>query len=170
MVGTRPGTRFRIAASLALALSWAELTELSDHRCSVTSVCVQLWLDCLLIPGPYSLNKKEWICSLFKEWNFRRVKLEWIWSEHLFWVDSKMSEKHTCSLEIHWISIFSKIHSFKSEHIHSFLFRKYILFYFILGGGGGVNWYDIISYLWRAWLELDCGLSISWLLRLVVFF
>ena len=35
----------------------------------------------------YSLNKKEWICSLFKEWIWEkseiRVNLEWIWSEHL---------------------------------------------------------------------------------------
>ena len=35
----------------------------------------------------YSLNKKEWICSLFKEWILEksefRVNLEWIWSEHL---------------------------------------------------------------------------------------
>ena len=37
--------------------------------------------------GSRSLNKKEWICSLFKEWilekNEIRVNLEWIWSEHL---------------------------------------------------------------------------------------
>ena len=35
----------------------------------------------------YSLNKKEWICSLFKEWILEkseiRVNLEWIRSEHL---------------------------------------------------------------------------------------
>ena len=34
-----------------------------------------------------SLNKKEWICSLFKEWILEkseiRVNLEWIWCEHL---------------------------------------------------------------------------------------
>ena len=35
----------------------------------------------------YSLNKKEWICSLFKEWILEkseiRVNLEWTWSQHL---------------------------------------------------------------------------------------
>ena len=58
--------------------------------------------------SPYSLNKKEWICSLFKEWILEkseiRVNLEWIWSAHLCyslihsgipsdpWGHSKMSE------------------------------------------------------------------------------
>ena len=60
----------------------------------------------------YSLNKKEWICSLFKEWILEkseiRVNLEWI------------TQMFTPN------SLFSKIHSLKSEHIHSFLFREYL--------------------------------------------
>ena len=43
----------------------------------------------------YSLNKKEWICSLFKEWILEkseiRVNLEWVWSEQL-----------CCSLILEW--------------------------------------------------------------------
>ena len=62
-----------------------------------------------------SLNKKEWICSLFKEWilekSENRVNLEWTFV--LFTL----------------ISLFSKIHSIKSEHIHSFLFREKVTLY-----------------------------------------
>ena len=89
-----------------------------------------------------SLNKKEWICSLFKEWILEkseiRVNLEWTFV--LFthfgvtsgitrnpwvipvvtpkWVNTNVHSKFTL------ISLFSKIHSLKSEHIHSFLFRE----------------------------------------------
>ena len=31
----------------------------------------------------YSLNKKEWICSLFKEWILEKSEIRVIWSEHL---------------------------------------------------------------------------------------
>ena len=151
----------------------------------------------------YSLNKKEWICSLFKEWILEeseiRVNLEWIWSEHLCyslilewpqgslgipewslqneWITQIHSKDWICSLFKEWISetseirvnlewtfvlfthfgvtsgitrntwvipvitpkwvnntnvyskftlisLFSKIHSLKSEHIHSFLLRE----------------------------------------------
>ena len=155
----------------------------------------------------YSLNKKEWICSLFKEWiseeseirvnlewtfvlftHFgvtsgitrnpwvipvvtpkwmnntnvhskftqkteyvhslrsefqKRVKLEWIWSEYLCyslileWPQGLLGipEWSLWSLQNEWItqmftskftliSLFSKIHSLKSEHIHSFLLRE----------------------------------------------
>ena len=89
----------------------------------------------------YSLNKKEWICSLFKEWilekNEIRVNLEWIWSEHLchfgvttcgitqgFRVIPVVTPKWVNNTNVHYkftlISLFSKIHSLKSEHIHSF--------------------------------------------------
>ena len=57
----------------------------------------------------YSLNKKEWICSLFKEWILERVKLEWIWSEfgvnicvifiHSFW---SYLRDHSKSLSDPW--------------------------------------------------------------------
>ena len=101
----------------------------------------------------YSLNKKEWICSLFKEWILEkseiRVNLEWIWSEHLcyslilewprrdhsgitqgFRVIPEVTPKWVNNTNVHskftLISLFSKIHSLKSEHIHSFLFREYV--------------------------------------------
>ena len=36
-------------------------------------------------------KKNEWKCSLFNEWIYKRVNLEWIWSEklyfHSFWSD-----------------------------------------------------------------------------------
>ena len=97
----------------------------------------------------YSLNKKEWICSLFKEWILEkseiRVNLEWIWSEHLCyslilewphagitrnpWVIPVVTPKWVNNTNVHskftLISLFSKMHSLKSEHIHSFLFREY---------------------------------------------
>ena len=98
--------------------------------------------------GAYSLNKKEWICSLFKEWILEkseiRVNLEWIRSEHFvlfthfgvttgitqgFRVIPEVTPKWVNNTNVHskftLISLFSKIHSLKSEHIHSFLFREY---------------------------------------------
>ena len=71
------------------------------------------------------------------------MKLEWIWSEHLCyslileWPQGSLrdSEWSLRSLQNEWItqiftpktliSLFSKIHSLKSEHIHSFLFRDH---------------------------------------------
>ena len=96
--------------------------------------------------GSYSLlfNKKEWICSLFKEWILEkseiRVNLEWTFV--LFthfgvtsgitrnpWVIPVVTPKWVNNINVHskftLISLFSKIHSLKSEHIHSFLFREY---------------------------------------------
>ena len=76
------------------------------------------------------------------------MKLEWIWSEHfvLFthfgvttgitqgfrvipevtpkWVTTSNTNVHS---KFTLISLFTKIHSLKSEHIHSFLFREYTL-------------------------------------------
>ena len=93
----------------------------------------------------YSLNKKEWICSLFKEWILEkseiRVNLEWTFV--LFthfgvtsgitrnpWVIPEVTPKWVNNTNVHSkftiISLFSNIHSLKSEHIHSFLFREYI--------------------------------------------
>ena len=94
----------------------------------------------------YSLNKKEWICSLFKEWILEKseiiVNLEWTFV--LFthfgvtsgitrnpWVIPEVTPKWVNNTNVHskftLISLFSKIHSLKSEHIHSFLFREYML-------------------------------------------
>ena len=89
-----------------------------------------------------SLSKKEWICSLFKEWILEkseiRVNLEWTFV--LFthfgvtsgitrnpWVIPVVTQKwvNKCSLQIHSNFTLSKIHSLKSEHIHSFLFIRY---------------------------------------------
>ena len=74
----------------------------------------------------YSLNKKEWICSLFKEWILEKSEKksefgvnicvihsfsEWpqdhseSLSDHDPWGDSKMSEKHICSLKFNLISL-----------------------------------------------------------------
>ena len=81
----------------------------------------------------YSLNKKDWICSL-------RVNLEWTFV--LFthfgvtsgitrnpWVNPVVTPKWVNNTNVHskftLISHFSKIHSLKSEHINSFLFREY---------------------------------------------
>ena len=94
---------------------------------------------------PYSLNKKDWICSLFKEWILEkseiRVNLEWTFV--LFthfggtsgitrypWVIPVVTPKWVNNTNVHskftLISLFSKIHSLKSEHIHSFSFREYV--------------------------------------------
>ena len=96
----------------------------------------------------YSLNRKEWICSLFKEWILEkseiRVNLEWTFVLFTNFgmtsgitqgfrvipeVTPKWVNNTNVSLQIHskftLISLFSKIHSLKSEHIHSFLFREY---------------------------------------------
>ena len=72
------------------------------------------------------------------------MNLEWIWSEHLcyslilewptgitqgFRVIPEVTPKWVNNTNVHskftLISLFSKIHSLKSEHIHSFLFREY---------------------------------------------
>ena len=92
----------------------------------------------------YSLNKKEWICSLFKECILEkceiRVNLEWtfVLFTHFgvttgitqgFRVIPEVTPKWVNNTNVHskftLISLFSKIHSLKSEHIHSFLFRQY---------------------------------------------
>ena len=93
----------------------------------------------------YSLNKKEWISSLFKEWILEkseiRVNLEWtfVLFSHFgvttgitqgFRVIPEVTPKWVNNTNFHSkftpISLFSKIHSLKSEHIYSFLFREYI--------------------------------------------
>ena len=94
-------------------------------------------------------KQKEWICSLFKEWILEkseiRVNLEWTFVLFTHFgvttgitrgfrvipeVTPKWVNNTKCSLQIYskfnLISLFSKIHSLKSEHIHSFLFREYI--------------------------------------------
>ena len=88
----------------------------------------------------YSLNKKEWICSLFKEWILEksdiRVNLEWtfVLFTHFgvtsgitqgFRVIPEVTPKWVNNTNVHskftpLISLFSKIHSLKSEQIHSF--------------------------------------------------
>ena len=93
----------------------------------------------------YSLNKREWICSLFKEWILEkseiRVNLEWTFVLFTpfgvttaitqgFRVIPEVTPKLVNNTNVHFkftlISLFSKIHSLKSEHIHSFSFREYI--------------------------------------------
>ena len=80
----------------------------------------------------YSRNKKEWI-SLEK--SEIRVNLEWtfVLFTHLgvtSWVIPEVTPKWVNNTNIHskftLIWLFSKIHSLKSEHIHSFLFIVYI--------------------------------------------
>ena len=104
----------------------------------------------------YSLNKTEWICSLFKEWILEksesRVNLEWtfVLFTHFGVTTGSLrdSEWSLRSLQNEWItqmltpkftliSLFSKIHSLKSEHIHSFLFREYM---------------DFLSYICNQWM------------------
>ena len=76
----------------------------------------------------YSLNKKEWICSLFKEWILEksefRVNLEWIWSEHLCY--SLILEWPQGSLGIPEWSLF--VFFCLESRLHFFI----ILLYFIL--------------------------------------
>ena len=83
------------------------------------------------------------MCSLFKEWILEkseiRVNLEWTFV--LFthfgvtsgitrnpWVIPVVTPKWVNNTNVRskftLISLFSKIHSLKSEHIHSFLFRE----------------------------------------------
>ena len=96
--------------------------------------------------GFYILSKqKKWICSLFKEWILEkseiRVNLEWtfVLFTHFgvatgitqgFRVIPEVTPKWVNNTNVHskftQISLFSKIHSLKSEHIHSFLFREYM--------------------------------------------
>ena len=92
---------------------------------------------------PYSLNKKEWICSLFKEWILEKseigVNLEWTfvlfthfgvtsWITRNPWVIPVVTPKWVNNTNVHskftLISLFSKIHSLKSEHIYSLLLES----------------------------------------------
>ena len=85
-------------------------------------------------------KKKEWISSLFKEWILEkseiRVKfgvkicvIHSFWSDHMQGSlrDSEVTPKWVNNTNVHSkftiISLFSKIHSLNSEHIHSLLFR-----------------------------------------------
>ena len=86
-----------------------------------------------------SKQKKEWICSLFKEWILEKseIRVNICYSLILEWPQGSLGipEWSLRSLQNEWItnvhskftliSLFSKIHSLKSEHIHSFLFREY---------------------------------------------
>ena len=103
---------------------------------------IQVINDCSFVLKPCSLNKKEWICSLFKEWILEkseiRVNLEWtfVLFTHFgvttgitkgFRVIPEVTPKWVNNTNVHskLISLFSKIHSLKSEHIHSFLFIEH---------------------------------------------
>ena len=88
----------------------------------------------------YSLNKKEWIRSLFKEWILEKseIKVNLEWTFVLFtpfsrvtsgitrkaWVIPVVTPKWVNNTNVHskftLTSLFSKIHSLKSELIHSF--------------------------------------------------
>ena len=98
--------------------------------------------------GSYSLNKKEWICSLFKEWILEkseiRVNLEWIFVLfiHLgvttgitqgFRVIPVVTPKWVNNTNIHseftLISLFSKIHSLNGPEIVltlAFIMKKHL--------------------------------------------
>ena len=80
-----------------------------------------------------TLNKKEWLCEI-------RVNLEWtfVLFTHFgvttgitqgFRVIPEVTPKWVNNTNVHskftLISLFSKIHSLMSEHIHSFLFTAY---------------------------------------------
>ena len=117
-----------------------------------------------------SLNKKEWICSLFKEWILEkseiRVNLEWtfcvihsFWSDHRdhsmqgFRVIPEVTPKWVNNTNVHskftHISFFSKIHSLKSEHIHSFLFRDYYISFSRACNSACIQWWE----KWEGWLR-----------------
>ena len=120
----------------------------------------------------YSLNKKEWICSLFKEWILYksevRVNLEWTLVLFTnfgvtgitqgFRVIPEVTPKWVNNTNVHskftLISLFSKIHSLKSEHIHSFLFRECTL----------IDWLDIMQkVLTEDEIEMSIGtFQASW--------
>ena len=87
----------------------------------------------------HSLSKKEWICSLFKEWILEkseiRVNLEWTFVlfthfgvttgiTQVFRVIPEVTPKWVNNTNVHskftLISLVSEIHSLKSEHIQSF--------------------------------------------------
>ena len=87
----------------------------------------------------HSLNKKEWIYSLFKEWILEkseiRVNLEWTFVlfthfgvttgiTQVFRVIPEVTPKWVNNTNVHskftLISLVSEIHSLKSEHIQSF--------------------------------------------------
>ena len=83
-------------------------------------------------------KQKRMKCSLFKEWILEkseiRVNLEWtfVLFTH-FGVTTGITAgtpKWVNNTNVHskftLIALFSKIHSLKSEHIHSFLFREYM--------------------------------------------
>ena len=137
---------FSIIVSFILSFSWCYFYLWTLIPLFVTSAYVfAKWRGTRLPRGCYgvSLNKKEWICSLFKEWILEksdiRVNLEWtfVLFTH-FGVTSGITQGSRVIPEVtpNWvnntnvhskftlISLFSKIHSLKSEHIHSVLFRE----------------------------------------------
>ena len=123
--------------------TWVESVSYLIRRCRVLTLTEYNMLF-------FSLNKKEWICSLFKEWILEKSEIR----VNLFGVNicvihsvttgitqgfrviPEVTPKWVNNTNVHskftLISLFSKIHSLKSEHIHSlksehihsFLFRE----------------------------------------------
>ena len=108
----------------------------------------------------HSLKKKEWICSLFKEWILEkseiRVNLEWTFV--LFthfgvtsgitrntWVIPVVTPKWVNNTNVHskftLISLVSEIHSLKSEHIQSFewIWSEHLCYSLILEWPQGIT-------------------------------
>ena len=50
-------------------ISQSPITDKVSNIFLITNLCMKI-LNAKHIKGMYSLNKKEWICSLFKEWIF----------------------------------------------------------------------------------------------------
>ena len=89
--------------------------------------CLQTWRV------SYSVKKNEWKCSLFKEWIYKRVNLEWIWSEnvyfHSFWSDLSDHSKIT-EVTPKWvkIKISLQIHSFINSLLKEWTFSLILFF------------------------------------------
>ena len=134
-------THFLIYISLyfsSLNLKYSKLTKMDNPFCDETLHILRLlrviyylymisYIFCSFSQREnesYSLNKQEWICSLFKELEKRGITQG-------FRVIPEVTPKWVNNTNVHskftLISLFSKIHSLKSEHIHSFLFRDYRL-------------------------------------------
>ena len=102
------------------------------------------------------MNLESHLCySLILEWPQGSLGIpEWsLWSLQNEWITQNVHSKFTL------ISLFSKIHSLKSEHIHSFLFREQCtdietelichlyLIWLKWTGGGARGWHDFRVFL-----------------------
>ena len=128
---------FQIGHLSSLRLHWTQMIW-SCIDVWTLEWCIQAYPDNSppgQFPTVYSLNKKEWICSLFKEWILEkseiRVNLEWICSLFKEWIleksEIRVNLEWICSLFKEWILEKSEIrvnlewtscviHSFWSDH------------------------------------------------------